>query len=96
MVLTNPATIVASHTILHQTTLGRSVEPLKIWRRCFLSSAFVRKGVPSSCAFRFVIASDRLRAIDVRSAEAPEAAMAFRRSMSSWDQGLIINGTLQF
>jgi hypothetical protein len=61
-----------------------------MWRRSILNSAFVRKGKPSSFAFRLVIASERLRATEARSAEAPEAARLFRRSMSLSDQALFI------
>jgi hypothetical protein len=59
----------------------------KMRRRSLLSSASVRKEQPSSFALRLVMASDRFRAIEARSGEAPEATIAFRRSMSLSDQG---------
>ena len=62
-------------------------------RRSFPSSAAVRKGYPSSFAFRLVIGSDRFKAIEARNAEAPEATIAFKRSTSLSDQDLI-NGTV--
>src|SRR5919197_5115846 len=72
---------------------GPSVEFRKIRRRFALNSASDGNGTPSERALFFVTDSERLKTTDARSADAPDATSALKRSVSSSDQAFFLTIT---
>jgi hypothetical protein len=72
---------------------GPSVEFWKIRRRFALNSASDWNGTPSSRAFSLVTDSERFKATEARSAEAPDAMSALSRAASLSDHTFFLGTT---